>query len=50
MASSIRARGGGVHKPFLGATVIGDGVGDGAVFVRVRPRQLEGTVTLLIWA
>jgi hypothetical protein len=50
VANSIRARGGGVHKPFLGATVIRDGVSGGAVFVRVRNTRLDGTVTLLISA
>jgi hypothetical protein len=46
----IRAKGGGVHKPFLGATVIRDGFTSNAVFVRVRTTSLERPVTLLISA
>jgi hypothetical protein len=46
----IRASGGGVHKPFLGATVIRDGVAKGFVFVRVRTAKLEQPITLSISA
>jgi hypothetical protein len=46
----IRASGGGVHKPFLGATVIRDGIANGAVFVRIRTTKLERPVTLLLSA
>jgi hypothetical protein len=46
----IRAQGGGVHKPFLGATVIRDGITGNAVFVRIRTTSLERPVTLLISA
>ncbi len=45
----IRNRG-GVHRPFLGATVVSDGFTDEAVFVRVRTTRLEGPITLLITA
>ena len=45
----IRNRG-GVHKPFLGATVVRDGFNDDFVFVRIRTTRLEGPVTLLISA
>jgi hypothetical protein len=46
----IRAQGGGVHKPFLGATVIRDGITGNAVFVRIQTTSLERPVTLLISA
>jgi hypothetical protein len=46
----IRAGGGGVHRPFLGATVIRDGFTDNAVFVRVRTTRLTRSITLLISA
>jgi hypothetical protein len=46
----IRARGGGVHRPFLGATVIRDGITDDFVFVRVRTTRLTRPITLLISA
>jgi len=46
----IRASGGGVHKPFLGATVIRDGIADNSVFVRIRTTKLERPVTLLLSA
>jgi hypothetical protein len=46
----IRARGGGVHAPFLGATVVRDGITGGAVFVRVRTGRLPRSITLLISA
>jgi hypothetical protein len=46
----ITAKGGGVHKPFLGATVISDGIANNAVFVRVRTGALEHSITLLISA
>jgi hypothetical protein len=46
----IRASGGGVHKPFLGATVIRDGITNGFVFVRVRTTKLEQPITLSISA
>jgi hypothetical protein len=45
----IRNRG-GVHRPFLGATVVRDGFNDDFVFVRIRTTRLEGPVTLLISA
>ncbi len=45
----IRNRG-GVHRPFLGATVVRDGFNDDFVFVRIRTTRLEGPVTLLIRA
>lgn len=46
----IRNRG-GVHRPFLGATVIRDGFNDDFVFVRIRTTRLvDGPVTLLISA
>lgn len=40
----------GVHRPFLGATVVSDGYTDEAVFVRVRTTRLETPLTLLITA
>jgi hypothetical protein len=46
----IRASGGGVHKPFLGATVVRDGIADNSVFVRIRTTKLERPVTLLLSA
>lgn len=46
----ITAKGGGVHKPFLGATVVSDGIANGAVFVRVRTGALQHSLTLLISA
>jgi hypothetical protein len=46
----IRAQGGGVHKPFLGATVIRDGITDNTVFVSIRTTSLERPVTLVISA
>jgi hypothetical protein len=46
----IRARGGGVHQPFLGATVVRDGINDNSVFVRVRTGRLSRPITLLISA
>jgi hypothetical protein len=46
----IRTTGGGVHKPFLGATVIRDGVNSQGVFLRIRTTRLEGPVTLSISA
>jgi hypothetical protein len=46
----IRASGGGAHKPFLGATVIRDGIADNSVFVRIRTTRLERSVTLLLSA
>ena len=46
----IRASGGGVHRPFLGATVVRNGVSDDAVFVRVRTTRLTQPITLLISA
>jgi hypothetical protein len=50
VGNSISARGGGVHRPFLGATVIRDGVASNAVFVRIRTTKLERPVTLLLSA
>jgi hypothetical protein len=50
VGNPIRRRGGGVHKPFLGATVIRDGITAGAVFVRIRTTRLDGPVTLSISA
>jgi hypothetical protein len=41
---------GGVHKPFLGATVVRDGYNRDFVFVRIRTTRLDGPVTLLISA
>jgi hypothetical protein len=46
----IRASGGGVHKPFLGATVIRDGIANNSVFVRIRTTRLERRVTLVLSA
>jgi hypothetical protein len=46
----IRASGGGVHKPFLGATVTRDGIANGFVFVRIRTAKLEHPITLSISA
>ena len=46
----ITAKGGGVHKPFLGATVTSDGIANNAVFVRVRTGRLEQSLTLLLTA
>lgn len=46
----ITAQGGGVHKPFLGATVTSDGVANHVVFVRIRTGQLEHPLTLLLSA
>jgi hypothetical protein len=46
----IRASGGGVHRPFLGATVVRDGITDDAVFVRVRTTRLSRPITLSISA
>jgi hypothetical protein len=46
----IRASGGGVHKPFLGATVIRDGISESAVFVRIKTTSLERPITLLLTA
>lgn len=46
----IRPSGGGVHKPFLGATVIRDGIADNAVFVRIKTTNLERPITLLLTA
>jgi hypothetical protein len=39
-----------VHRPFLGATVIRDGITDDFVFVRVRTTRLTRPITLLISA
>jgi hypothetical protein len=46
----ITAKGGGVHRPFLGATVIRDGIANNAVFVRVRTAKLASPITLNISA
>jgi hypothetical protein len=46
----IRPQGGGVHRPFLGATVIGDGIANNAVFVRIRTGKLEQPITLRLSA
>lgn len=46
----IRPSGGGVHKPFLGATVVRDGISDSAVFVRIKTTSLERPITLLLTA
>ena len=46
----ITAKGGGVHKPFLGATVTSDGIANNAVFVRIRTGRLEQSLTLLLTA
>ena len=50
MANPIRRQGGGIHLPFLGATVIRDGITANAVFVRVRTVRLQDPITLLISA
>jgi hypothetical protein len=39
-----------VHRPLLGATVIGTGITNGKVFVRVRTTRLERPLTLMISA
>ena len=46
----ITAAGGGVHKPFLGATVIQDGISGRTVFVKVRTGTLSQPITLAISA
>jgi hypothetical protein len=46
----IRAQGGGVHKPFLGATVVRDGITKNAVFVRVKTGKLAQPITLRLSA
>ena len=46
----ITAGGGGVHKPFLGATVIQDGISSRTVFVKVRTGTLSQPITLAISA
>jgi len=46
----ITPGGGGVHKPFLGATVIQDGVSSRTVFVKVRTGTLSQPITLAISA
>ena len=50
VANPIRRQGGGIHLPFLGATVIRDGITANAVFVRVRTVRLQDPITLLISA
>jgi hypothetical protein len=50
VGNSITAKGGGVHKPFLGATVIADGIASNAVFVRIRTGSLERPLTLALSA
>jgi hypothetical protein len=42
----ITAKGGGVHKPFLGATVIRDGITGNMVFVQIRTGKLASPITL----
>jgi hypothetical protein len=46
----ITAAGGGAHKPFLGATVIQDGISGRTVFVKVRTGALSQPITLAISA
>ena len=46
----ITPGGGGVHKPFLGATVIQDGISSRTVFVKVRTGTLSQPITLAISA
>lgn len=50
VGNSIRASGGGVHKPFLGATVIRDGIAKNSVFVQIRTTRLERPITLMLSA
>ena len=46
----ITAEAGGKHEPFLGATVISDGIANHAVFVRIRTGSLQQSLTLLLTA
>ena len=39
-----------MHLPFLGATVVREGIARGAVFVRVRTTHLTRPITLTISA
>jgi hypothetical protein len=46
----IRAQGGGVHAPFLGATVVRDGIANNVVFVRIKTAKLNQPITLRLSA